>query len=241
MIISHNHKFIFLHNPKCAGTSFREAIAFYHDDPMPFWGYTTDPYWGGMVDLAHLRLWEIQILYPAIFHCLTIYNSLTFVRPPLERFISAFGYHHKMFRPDIDLPYLDRTAQIDLIERFMSETLTRDAVRTDVRLVHFSPQSWFTRLPGGQMIRHILPLTPDNLNTHSFTLLGLPRAYVDRQNRGSDDLSHLAEHPAVQDFVGQFYHQDFALFQSDPALASLTSLPGSLGETAFPWAGWTAW
>ena len=33
MIVSHKHGFIFFHNPKCAGTSMRQALAPYQQQP----------------------------------------------------------------------------------------------------------------------------------------------------------------------------------------------------------------
>lgn len=103
MIISHAHRFIFFHNPKCAGTSFRDALQPYHDDAFTFWGIFYAPYFRNHIDHTHLRLWEMQAQFPAVFACTACYNSVIFVRNPYARFLAAVNEHFKKFQPQIDL------------------------------------------------------------------------------------------------------------------------------------------
>jgi Sulfotransferase family len=56
MIVSHAKRFVFLHIPKCAGTSFRNALKRYHDDEENFWYRRHHPYFGCEIDYAHMRL-----------------------------------------------------------------------------------------------------------------------------------------------------------------------------------------
>lgn len=68
--ICHQKKIIFVHNPKCAGTSIKQSLgidAAGADHRFP-------------TELATARLWED-------------YFSFTVVRHPLDRFISSYSYH----------------------------------------------------------------------------------------------------------------------------------------------------
>ncbi len=89
MIVSHANRFIFFHNPKCAGTSFRDALKLYHDDGFNFWDIFHAPYFKNHIDHTHLRLWEIQAQFPHLFRCAESYNSVIFVRSAHARFLSA--------------------------------------------------------------------------------------------------------------------------------------------------------
>ena len=80
MIVSHARQFIFFHNPKCAGTSMRVALAGYHDDPFSFWGIFPAPFFRNHIDHTHLRLWEMQVLFPHIIRAAQTYRTVIFVR-----------------------------------------------------------------------------------------------------------------------------------------------------------------
>lgn len=56
MIVSHAKRFIFLHIPKCAGTSFRDALKCYYDDFENFWYRRYHSHFDCEIDLAHMRL-----------------------------------------------------------------------------------------------------------------------------------------------------------------------------------------
>ena len=83
MIVCHARRFIFFHNPKCAGMSFRAALQPYHDDRFSFWGIYHAAYFRNAIDHSHLRLWELHALFPDIFRCTETYNSVIFVRKPV--------------------------------------------------------------------------------------------------------------------------------------------------------------
>lgn len=89
MIISHQHRFVFLHNPKAAGTSVREALARLDSYEGRFWGvrYTR----AGLVDLAHMPAATLVSLYPELLPVLRDYTVFAFTRAPVPRFVSAFN------------------------------------------------------------------------------------------------------------------------------------------------------
>ena len=107
LIVSHAKRFICFHIPKCAGTSFREALKPYHDDAENFWYRRYNSYFGCEIDYAHMRLWELLALFPRIFDAMPDYETLALVRSPYERFISALAQHLTAFHPNLD--YSQRT------------------------------------------------------------------------------------------------------------------------------------
>jgi hypothetical protein len=90
VIVSHVNKFIFFHNPKCAGTSFRDMLKPYHDDELTFWG------------IFLFALFQEPHRSPGIFACTESYNSVIFLRNPNARFLSAVNEHMKKFQPQVD-------------------------------------------------------------------------------------------------------------------------------------------
>jgi hypothetical protein len=89
MIISDTRQFVFLHNPKCAGTTVRETLARFDTTGNLFWMY--DEWNGVKFDKAHAPLFLMQQKYPAYFERLQRYFVFSFVRNPYERVVSAFG------------------------------------------------------------------------------------------------------------------------------------------------------
>jgi Sulfotransferase family len=146
VIVSHTNRFIFFHNPKCAGTSFRDTLKPYHDDAFTFWGIFYAPYFKNHIDHTHLRLWEMQVQFPKIFACAESYNSVIFVRSPYARFLSAVNEHIKKFQPHIKLESMLPEQRVWVVEAFVRQDLTIARITTDWRFIHFSPQLWYLRL-----------------------------------------------------------------------------------------------
>jgi len=222
VIISHANRFIFFHNPKCAGTSFRDTLSPYHDDKFTFWGIFYAPYFKNHIDHTHLRLWEMHAQFPRVFDCATSYNSVIFVRNPYARFLSAVNEHIKKFQKQISLEPMSPGQRIAVVEAFVRQGLSIARITTDWRFIHFSPQYWYLRL-GDQLIpRHIIPMgTDDAFTREALSLLGLPELPVPRHNPSPIDLTPALASPIVTGFVRQFYADDFAFLRTDARLRSL--------------------
>lgn len=128
MIISHKHKFVFVHNPKAAGSAIRMALEHLHDDEMKFWHQGFVPELDRVVDLAHLTFKELLAIRP---QC---QNYLVFgvVRDPYERFVSGLQEH--MRQHSVSINKID-----DWIHRCMDET----NFRYNWKYVHLCPQHYF--------------------------------------------------------------------------------------------------
>jgi hypothetical protein len=222
VIVSHVNRFIFFHNPKCAGTSFRDMLKPYHDDEFTFWGVFYSSYFKNNIDHTHLRLWEMQAQFPRIFACTEIYKSVIFVRNPYDRFLSAVNEHMKKFQPQFDLASMTVDRRIEVVEAFVRQVLTIARVTTDWRFIHFSPQLWYLRLGDRVIPRHVIPMGDDGaFARNALSLLGLPDLPVLRHNTSPIDLTPTLTSPIVRGFVEQFYADDFAYLQADTRLQSL--------------------
>jgi hypothetical protein len=223
MIVSTARQFIFIHNPKSAGTSFRTAIAALHDDPEVFWGMRPAPYFGTVLDFAHLRAWELVALYPQLADAAAAGNSLVFVRNPYTRFVSAFREYFGRYHAQVGLGAISPAALAGLVEGFLPE-ITMERVLFDHRFVHFSPQIWFIRHGERDMVRHVVPM---GLTPEAFCRLGLEPAAVGWENPSPVDMSPALWSWRVRQFIETLYAADLAYLRADPALAGLAAAPGT--------------
>jgi hypothetical protein len=225
MIVSHAHRFIFFHNPKCAGTSFRDILKPYHDDPFTFWGAFKASYFKNEIDHTHLRLWELHAQFPHLFSCAETYNSLIFVRNPVDRFLSALNEHMKKFQQHVTLASMSTEEKLSVAEDFIQNVLNISRITTDWRFVHFSPQIWYLNIGGRTVPRHIIPVTKnDSFSRVALAVLGLPNLEIPWHNPSSIDLTPLRKSRVVMKFVEEFYADDIAFFLADETLVGLGNL-----------------
>jgi hypothetical protein len=212
MIVSGARQFIFVHNPKAAGTAFRSAIAPWHDHPVRFWGRAPSAYLNTEVDLAHLRAWELPVVAPDVFVALDSHASLAFLRDPLARFLSACAEHFRNFHPKARFARWGPLGQRLLIHRLIRSGRIQAGVRGDPAFVHFSPQIWFTHLGERQIVRHLLPIRSDRDDfAPAFALLGLEPTTAREENRTQGADWHALASPTVETFVRDFYARDYEL------------------------------
>ncbi len=130
MIVSDKHQFIFIHNPKVAGTSIRQFLSEYGDADGKFWGYQFDEKLNRVLDLAHVTMQD-HLLRGEITKKLDNYFVFGFVRNPYEKVYSAYQHNKKIGRIAEDFD--------EFIVSKLNETLTR----YDYDYIHFCPQHYF--------------------------------------------------------------------------------------------------
>ena len=226
MIISHAHRFVMYHNPKTAGMSLRAALLPYHDDPRPAYGIVETPWFDYPLDFAHLRLHEIQRLFPSLIGSMRAYRSLIVVRNPYKRFISAVDQHLKTVYAHIPLKDARPDQQTLAIEMFLDQVFKVELVHKDYRFVHLSPQVWFLRHEHFRLETEIVPFDEDGVFLkRCFAVLGLPPQPDTHDNKSKLDLRHVFRSRKIRDFVRDFYAKDFEFLAADPALAHLAADP----------------
>jgi len=215
--------------------SFRATLQPFHDDAFSFWGIYPAPYFRNSIDHSHLRLWEMQALFPRILACAETYNSLIFVRNPYRRFLSALNEHFKKFQPQIDLAGMAPALRVAVCEQFIAKLLHISRITTDWRFVHFSPQLWFLRLGDRVVPRHIVPMGEGSKFARAgLRALGLPKRDIAWINPSPVDLAPVLASPVVGKFVQDFYADDFAFFRAAKPLAKLAEPPPSVVRTPRP-------
>lgn len=196
MIISHKHKWVFIHNPKVAGTSVRAALSSYHDDNRKFWHQGWFANDDRVVDLAHLTsdIWH-PIVDPS-------YTSFGFVRNPYHRFVSGLTEVIRRHRSDF---------QSDL-KRFVMEQMTPANLRWDWRFVHLCPQHYFFFRGNKRVVDHVGRMESLQDDWAVITSLVGLRLSLPHERVGSG-LSHkLLEDPEVLSRINALYLRDFRLF-----------------------------
>jgi hypothetical protein len=93
MLISDLHRFVFLHNPKAAGTSVRSVLEKYDSTAGKFWRNFDDRV--RLRDMAHMPMESVREFFPTEFEKLSLYFVFGFVREPLARYISGFNEINK--------------------------------------------------------------------------------------------------------------------------------------------------
>ena len=152
MIISDEHRFVFVHIPKCAGTSVREQIAridsysgkFGLKGPHPKLGY---------IDYSHLPLKTLRDHFPEEFEKVCSYRSVALIREPRERFVSAIFQHLREFH-GIAATSLSRKDAIRKAADIIKILDTGD-VRQRLEFVHFNRQFDYLCVDGKIIVRDL--------------------------------------------------------------------------------------
>tara|TARA_Y100000389_G_scaffold202588_1_gene248312 strand:+ start:3800 stop:4471 length:672 start_codon:yes stop_codon:yes gene_type:complete len=105
MIISHRKKFIWIHLPKCAGTSIRKLLQtnpIFQTDIHPMWHTKKDINWKEEYPKVDTNLWthssasDIKKYLDERGYRWDDYFKFVFIRNPWEREVSAYEYHRQV-------------------------------------------------------------------------------------------------------------------------------------------------
>jgi hypothetical protein len=143
MIISERSNFIFIHNPKCAGTSVRKVLMEYDTTGEAFWAM--DDWNGRRIFNAHMPLFIFRSRYPDYFKLLATHLTFMFVRHPYERSVSAFNELHPELAPKPDDPGSE-AAYTMALNKFICDIKETSLRRHPLKYRHFLRQSDFAYL-----------------------------------------------------------------------------------------------
>lgn len=219
MIISDEKEFIFIHNPKCGGTTVRDSLKRFDTHAHWYWGQTKIN--DITIDKAHMSLSILWMHFPEAFKLMSKYFVFGVVRNPYKRVISS--YNEVFFKE---------------FENVMNGSESFDAYK--VRLNDFIAKMSAEQIKGWtQSHRHFilqknmfyvgrkcyadlilkleeLEQAPAVLSVFSEQLSKVSEMWVKRKNeRKKDGVDLRIENVLTKDSfrkVEQLYSEDFALF-----------------------------
>ncbi len=156
MILSDQHRFVFVHIPKCAGTSVRNAVLPFHDADDRFLKEVEHHPELGEVDYRHLPLSLLRELDPEAFQKLKTYESYALLRDPFQRFRSAMSQRAKMYLGK-EFAQLDDDEIRSKIEQVIAYLRSEPRVIAP-DYIHFSRQSDFVEFNGERVVQKLYPV-----------------------------------------------------------------------------------
>lgn len=133
MIVNNTNKWVFIHNPKVAGSSVRKTLLPYNESHMELWHQRYIPELQRIVDMSHLSSEEFEVVTSDRYRS---YFKFGFVRDPYARLMSALKEYSAQNGVDV------RSSQ-ERRSQFILEKLTPVTIQYDWNFSHFRPQFMF--------------------------------------------------------------------------------------------------
>lgn len=97
MIICDEHRLVFVHIPKCAGTSVRNTLQHFDSRGGAFTSRRSNHPSLGQLDFVHIPLFVLREHFRPEFEILKEYWSIAVIRNPYNRFASSVTQHLNMY------------------------------------------------------------------------------------------------------------------------------------------------
>lgn len=156
MIICDQREFVFVHVPKCAGTSVKRALRPIDRESSPFRGIGAHPAMGA-VHFEHLTLADLAAHYPETLDQVGRYRSMAIVRDPSARFYSAIFQRLREFKEVAQSAFTDELIAAEAND--VIAYLQGNPARLDLEHVHFNRQCDFIELDGRRLVADVFALT----------------------------------------------------------------------------------
>jgi len=220
MIISDSQKFIFIHNPKCAGTSVRNKLLKFDDRQNWFWMF--DEIDKKQVDKAHLPLNLFRRYSYSDFKLLNDYFSFGFVRNPYSRALSAYNEVNKGNYQMLISDQLSYNEYRKHVNEFILSLSSQRLDGFDMPARHFIPQHHMFYMNGKCYVDLILKLEHfekeirklkffNSKLYESVLIAGKQKTNVKSMNLKFNDVFN---QETIQ-HLNKLYEQDFCLFGYD--------------------------
>ena len=152
MIVSRRHRFVFMHNPKVAGSSVRGALEQWRDPDVDLFAVDPDPASPlHRIDRSHIGLAEFEHYYPELWGQVKTLPFFVLYRDSFRRFLSSFNEYCRVYG-DTDIRFAAtperRRVFLSLIER-LERLGQAEAVMDVLDLTHFRPQWIYIDAPEG--------------------------------------------------------------------------------------------
>lgn len=155
MIINDDKRFVFVHIPKCAGTSVRVHLVDFDTTGGAFSASDGVVPGIGRVDLAHLPLGLLREHFPDVFAKVRDYETFAILRDPFKRFSSSLFQRLSMYgggdARSASSEQLVATvdAAIGVLEGFGPDAVL------PYDFIHFQPQVSYIDLDGTRVVGHV--------------------------------------------------------------------------------------
>ena len=188
MIIDDTHQFVFVHIPKCAGSSVHAQLSLLDKRDAAFHRGGQHPTLG-QIHFAHLPLVFLRDHFPAEFQKVTAYRSFALTRDPRARFVSAVIQHLREFR-GVERLALDSATVVREAHAIIDWLGSRGPF-CDEEYIHFSRQVDYVELDGERVVGEIFPI--ENMAAFAARLRELWNIDFDHSRRSNTSL--VTDHP----------------------------------------------
>lgn len=220
MIISDTEKFVFIHNPKVGGMSFRTVLGQYDTRENFFFEWKMVGNEGRQIDMAHITPFQFRRFYPKIFEEMADYYKFGFVRNPYNRYLSAVSQHLKLCTHYVRKALLQQPELFYRIACNLAEhTLDVHAIEQDHRLVHFRRQMNFFHIDRKMWADAIFKLedtaqiAEPKITKWIGEALLTPKNQTREYSENGYDLTQLDKRTIAR--INEFYAGDFERFSYD--------------------------
>lgn len=155
MIISPLHRFVFVHVPKCAGTSVRTQIAACDPDHIAMALPGPHPELG-RIDYGHVPLSQLRQHFPENYAYLRDLSSFAILRDPLSRFGSSLRqtlWRYEQKPMTLIEPEVLRARTLEIMDELAAEIDAPSA-----RMIFFARQRDFVFDGTDRMVDHLVPI-----------------------------------------------------------------------------------
>lgn len=168
MIICNKYRFIFVHNPKCAGQTVRFILHRFHDDHDFCSGVYDHPLLGA-VDHTHVTLETLREYFPGIFEKVEQYKTYAVIRDPYQRFISSVFQRLRQYENVATNAIGESELNGKIIE--IIENLQKKNGLCDITYAFFAKQVDFVELNGRRIVKNVYDISNINLLLQSISSL----------------------------------------------------------------------
>ena len=157
LIVCDEHKFVFVHIPKCAGTSIRKSLESRCRFDPRFIGVEEHPELGKL-DVTHIPLSILRKYFAETYQKVRTYDSFAVVRDPCERFPSSLFQRLKMYgeKPVETMSRKEFAQAVDATIARLANHSADEVLPYDY--IHFQEQKTYVVDQGVQVVETLFPL-----------------------------------------------------------------------------------
>ncbi|MGM0767997.1 MAG: sulfotransferase family 2 domain-containing protein [Pseudomonadota bacterium] len=216
MIINDRDGWIFLHNPKCAGSTVRKALMKHETRNNFYWFFGELD--GSKIDKAHMPLMILRRYSPIDFELLRHYKVFGFVRNPYSRSISAYNETHQSVYKEFVSGSMSIDEYRENVNNFICKISDRVLNGLNFEYRHFVKQVDMFYFNGKCFADHIVNIENIESQSSRFFMIGggvenLPDILKSRENdkRIGAGFEEVLDDSAIS-VINRIYRDDFFVF-----------------------------